>query len=541
MVKKRKARSQESGRRASAESGTAESGTAESGTAESGTAEARTFKARASASRTVEIEEPAFWFGFEVSWAKLAVGRVVLFGLLACDAILQVRHAPRYDAGDFNVAQLPGLDWLAPGRGVFGFVELALSYLFVLIACGVATRVLVPIVATLYAWLYFSSQLDSFQHHYLVALVLLLACFVPWRRPTGVTATTSVRTWALRVLLIELAIMYLWAAISKMSSAWLDGHAMSTQITGPMHKLIDSTFGFRWTARITLVVELTLAATVWCKRTWWLAAPLGILFHLGIAFSGLEIGLFAWLMIGLYVFVIPDRIWIWLARTLGALLPTSNIGVGVRWAIFGVGIGLSILMAIACRFEASLAIAIMFAVALLLVAIRGALGSNRADLVRLAVANVLAVATWCGVDRTTSVAVDYYRFWGGTARRFKDAARAEYAYRRVTQLAPELAPAHFQLGRLLIEREANDEGLEELHEAERVDGSNIRAYLYEARWLASHDRREEAIAKAKVATFLVPSDTEAQGLLSSLTAGTALPPSRDDREPSDAPEGAKAR
>src|SRR3569623_3614377 len=117
-------------------------------------------------------EQPAFWFGFEVAWAKLAVGRVVLFGLLALDALLQIRHAPRYGAGGFNAAQLPFLDALGPTRVSYGVGELINAYLLTLAAFGVATRWVLPPAAAIYAWLNFGSQLASYQHHYLVSMIL---------------------------------------------------------------------------------------------------------------------------------------------------------------------------------------------------------------------------------------------------------------------------------------------------------------------------------------------------------------------------------
>ena len=95
--------------------------------------------------------QPTFWFGFDVAWAKLLVVRVVLFGLLAIDAVLQIRHAPRYGAGGFNVAQIPGLDALGPSRATYEIVQLVSAYLFVLAALGVATRWVLPVVTSLYA------------------------------------------------------------------------------------------------------------------------------------------------------------------------------------------------------------------------------------------------------------------------------------------------------------------------------------------------------------------------------------------------------
>src|SRR5574338_1095790 len=77
-------------------------------------------------------EQPAFWFGFDVAWAKLFAFRLVFFGLLALDALLQLRHAPRYGASGFNVAQLPLLDGFGPARVTYAFAQLACSYLFVL-------------------------------------------------------------------------------------------------------------------------------------------------------------------------------------------------------------------------------------------------------------------------------------------------------------------------------------------------------------------------------------------------------------------------
>ena len=284
------------------------------------TANAANAATRASGGRTAPAApvappaQPAFWFGFEITWAKLAVTRVVLFGLLALDALLQIRHAPRYGAGGFNVAQLPGLDALGPSRALYALGELANAYLFVLAACGVATRVVLPIATAIYAWLYFGSQLDSYQHHYLVALVLLLACFVPWQRPGHVAPATRIRSWALRLVLVELAIMYLWAAISKMNVTWLDGRTLAGQITGPLRHVVDATVGIRTASRLVVLVELALASTIWIRPAWRVAAPLGLMLHVGIVFSGLEIGLFAWLMVGIYVLVIPDGIWVWLAE-----------------------------------------------------------------------------------------------------------------------------------------------------------------------------------------------------------------------------------
>ncbi|HEY5925529.1 MAG TPA: HTTM domain-containing protein [Kofleriaceae bacterium] len=455
--------------------------------------------------------DPIFWFGFEVPWAKLLVARVVVFALLAIDALMQIEHAPRYGAGGFNVAQLPLLDALAPGRILYSAGQLVLAYLFVLVACGALTRYALPIATAIYGWLYFASHLDSYQHHYLVFLILVIACFVPWERPAGATASTPVRSWALRLLYIQLALLYLWAAVSKMNAAWLDGKALSMQMTGTVRSMIDATIGIKGAAWLVLISELVLAATVWNKRTWVIAAPLGVALHAGILATSLDIGLFAWLMLGLYLLVLPDRVFERFARATPREDRTHD-GVLLWIALIMAG-AVGILLAAISRFDHGFAVGL---VAFAAVVVATALLRRRVSVARLAIAHVLAFGVWTAVDRTTKTASDYYRLWGGSAKRLGDPKTSEAAYRRMTEIAPDEEGGHYQLGKLLLERGADDEGIAELHKAQDVGPLKARAYLAEARWLATKGRTEEAIAKAREATIVEPNDQEASALLNSL-------------------------
>ncbi|HEX5062919.1 MAG TPA: hypothetical protein VFV99_26275, partial [Kofleriaceae bacterium] len=60
------------------------------------------------------------------------------------------------------------------------------------------------------------------------------------------------------------------------------------------------------------------------------------------------------------------------------------------------------------------------------------------------------------------------------------------------------------------------EGISELHKAQDLEPLRSRAYVAEARWLASKGRTDEAIAKAREATIVEPTDQEASSLLNSL-------------------------
>lgn len=467
-------------------------------------------------------EEPAFFFGFEIAWAKLVLARVVVFTLLALDGLMQLEHAPRYGAGGFNVAQLPLFDLIAPGRVLYSVGQLLSAYLLVLAACGIATRVVVPIIAALYAWLYFGSHLDSYQHHYLVFLLLVLASFVPWQRPADATPATHVRSWAVRVMLIQLALLYFWAAVSKLNGAWLDGRTLSGQMSPSMAGFINSTVGMKAASWMVVLVELGLAATIWWRRGWLVAAPLGLALHIGILKTGLEIGLFAWLMIGLYILVIPDRTWVWLAdrQPMRAVRAVAHVVSGwfdgsARFALWVLAGGVAAVLAMVSRFDHGPLVGLLLVVALIVGTVFAVL-RRRTHVAWLAVAHLLAFVMWTTVDRATSTASDYFRLWGGSSRRLGDVKTAEHAYRRMTEIAPNEGQGFFQLGRLLLARGADDDGLAALRRAQDLEPLRARAYVAEARWLASHGQRDAAIAKAREATIVEPNDADARALLDSL-------------------------
>ena len=472
-------------------------------------------------------EQPTFWFGFEVAWAKLAVGRVVLFGMLALDALLQIRHAPRYGAGGFNVAQIPLLDALGPTRSSYAIAELFNAWLFSLAAFGVATRWVIPAAAAIYAWLYFGSQLDSYQHHYLISMILLCACFVPWQRPPD--GAPRVRSWALRLILVELGIMYLWAAVSKMNGAWTSGTTLATQIVGPMRHMIDATVGVPFASKLVILVELSLAALVWQPRFAALAATLGLAFHAGILFTGLEIGLFAWLMIAIYLFVIPNRVYDALVRALDTPLGVWRVIAAwfdgaLGWFVWLLSIALALVFAMLTRFDYAGRVATI----LLVVTIAGTAASvvrtpAARRMTAIGLAHIAAFTLWLATDRSSTVAADYYRFWGGTSRRLGDLTASERAYRKLIAVAPDDATGHVQLGRLLLAQGKTDEALAELRRAEDVDPTDPRAFVVEARWLATHGQLDDALIKAKDAAYADPNDKSARDLLDRLSRGGAPP------------------
>ena len=152
---------------------------------------------------------------------------------------------------------------------------------------------------------------------------------------------------------------------------------------------------------------------------------------------------------------------------------------------------------------------------------------------RIGAALLVGFGLWLVVDRTSDATADYFKFWGGSARRLGDLDAAEHAYRRLTLLAPDDPGGHFQLGRLLLARGDELDGLGELHEAEALEPRRARAWLEEARFLEAHQRHDAALAAARTGLSVEPASPDAQALIATLTGqgGKGKPAAKPDDEP----------
>lgn len=456
-----------------------------------------------------------FWLDFELSWASWALFRLCFFGLHAVDAVLQLAHAPRYGAGGFNVPQLPLPLLPAPDRTGMSFVYGLLAIAFALCAVGVAVRVLLPLAAALYAYAYFVSQLDSYQHHYLMCLVLFLLCFVP-TAPTRVGADGRrwLRAWALRLVLVQLAIVYLWAAVAKLDRAWLDGTLLASQVQpGTMRSLIGGV-GFGAVAVLVLATELTLAATIWHRRLWFVAAPLGVGLHLGIELIDLDIGLFSYYMIASYLLVVPSApadAALAFGRRLVA--PLARLPIAAALALTTAALAASAIHV--ARHPLPLTRAALVGLALIAgAAVVARRGGARAIAGRLG-AGALAFALMATVLATTDVAADHFRTWAGASRRMGlPSERA--AYLGLLAVDPRSEYAHFYLGQLDVKAGALDAARAHFAAGQRVAPKRVRCYLADANLEAAGGDRAAAIATLERGLAAAPGDPELTARLAAL-------------------------
>jgi len=479
-----------------------------------------------------------FWSDYRVAPEVLAVFRLLFFGVLAVDMWLQVQHAPRYGAGGFNVSHLPALDAHLPvlTRPAMAFLYILQAYLAGLVALGGGGRSALVALTSLFGVTYFSSQLDSYQHHYLMFLVLLLLCFVSWEPAPEVKGKAPPGSWPVRLILVQMSIVYFYAAIAKMDVLWWDGRVMELQVSsGWARDLVERVGGFSFVSKMVIATELSLAAAIHVRSLRRFVAPIGILFHAGIEASGFQIGLFSYFMIALYVLVLPEapivRLVQWVHRHVPAVPLVTRWAPLARLVLRGsaIALGAALVLLVPIGTPALVASAVVL--------VLGAAGiyavprerRDRHALAHLGGCLLLAFLARPGV---TDVARDYYRFWGGSARRLGDLATATANYQRAVELAPDHAQSHVSLGNLYQMAGKNDLALREAERAQMLDPDEYRGYLLEAIIRDAAGEGHGAVAAADKALERKPGERQAFAIASRWRKRLGMPP---PPRPSDRP------
>ena len=162
------------------------------------------------------------------------------------------------------------------------------------------------VAACAYTLAYFSNVCDKYQHHYLLCLLLIL---LPWART---------RTWVQRLIFYQVAIVYFWTAVAKitdgglfLSGAFVRTTARRREVFDAVH-VASSYVGVEdetmWSALAfsVVAVELVLCVLLATGKFRGLAILIGVHMHMGVEFVGkLSIGFFSYYMLSLYVLLLP--------------------------------------------------------------------------------------------------------------------------------------------------------------------------------------------------------------------------------------------
>lgn len=463
-----------------------------------------------------------YWHGFGIHRLRLAALRVAVFGVLAYDLWINfITHAPRYGAGGVNATQFAWLDALAPipTPGIVGAGWLLAGFLAARAALGIAVKASVVGAALIYVGIYTWNQADSYQHHYLICLLLIVLAAIPgdaWRAmapavagdgpPADVSRTSGdARHWSLRMIYVSIAIMYVWTGIAKANAVWLSGDTLYQLTASPENRAmmqgISTALGLEGTQVYVLAAWAVMLGEiaaglffVW-RRLWIIGLLVVPWFHVGVEVIGFEIELFSYYMIALdVILLLPRRIYEAADRGLDAVRAKLQRLAGPRAEAPGLRIALGLVAAGGAAMGAAWtpyvgAIGLTVAVALFSLAafVRpGGLPLWRA-LGHLAVGALLATSALA-----TDAPFDYYRLWAGDLKKRAASepalmAEAIATYRAANRVTT--GPArHFALGKLLLREGKTDEALSTFAEG-----------------IARH---EAALAEAKTAVYREPTHAE---------------------------------
>lgn len=147
--------------------------------------------------------------------------------------------------------------------------------------------------------------------------------------------SAMVAPWGLRLVQLQMMVVYLFAFWSKSGSQWHDGTAVSTafrlrdlQRFGELNVLVDNIWVVAALTWSTLAVELALGTLLWVKRLRPVLIVCGVLLHVMID-TFMLVGFFGLAMIaGLMTFLDSDRVGRFIRRRMSRFGSDPNLDVG---------------------------------------------------------------------------------------------------------------------------------------------------------------------------------------------------------------------
>ncbi len=435
----------------------------------------------------------AFWSYFygpvsrvRVTWLIRILALVFAFDVW----FNMLEHGWRYGAEGFNVAHIGWLTQLQPVPDASWYVMLV--GIASLTAFGVAVghfgRGCLGVVAATFSYSWLMSMLDSYQHHYLLSL--LLACGVgmpvmafgadsPEDDAAGEDADDvafdAIEAWGYPLMCATLTLVYGFAAFAKMEPGWRTGAVLTELFGGESIWMRDLWMGlgggeasFWWGVGLSAVVTQLFLALVYglapvaerrggkgwhLLRTAGLVAAIG--FHASVEILEFNIQWFSYYMLAVALISLgplaPLRWLDWgFARLRETLLTPIREQLASLEATVVVGFvsGLGVMIAlIQLDLPGTTSLAILSSLAVTGTALVSSARGQYATGLRVAVVGMLAGLCAWGSVTYDETRFDFYRYTGGdlqrrlpgagtTEERRRMLEQALHAYRKAERYSP---------------------------------------------------------------------------------------------------------
>ena len=207
-----------------------------------------------------------------------------------------------------------GFDFLQPlpGPGMYFYFGL-MALLALMIMLGAWYRLSMAGFTILWTGIYLMQKSDYNNHYYLVLLVCFLMVFMPANRyysldvkRNAVTKKLSCQQWVNWIFIAQVAVIYFFAAISKLSADWFSGKFIAIQFSRLSTQHITGIlYGQKWFQLLVcyggFFFDLLIVPLLLWKKTRPYAFLLSCLFHVFNSFT-FRIGIFPYLSIALNLF-----------------------------------------------------------------------------------------------------------------------------------------------------------------------------------------------------------------------------------------------
>ncbi len=207
-----------------------------------------------------------------------------------------------------------GFDWIQPlpGNGMYFYFAL-MGTLGVMIMLGYKYRFAIISFTVLWTGVYLMQKTSYNNHYYLLILISFFMCFFPANRSYSLDAkinpelkSDSMYSYVKWTIILQLFIVYTYAAIAKLYSDWLDfGIVRLLMLDKADYYLIGELLQQPWLHKIVgvmgIVFDLLIVPALLWKPSRKIAFGLAIFFHLfnSIVF---QIGIFPYLALAFTVF-----------------------------------------------------------------------------------------------------------------------------------------------------------------------------------------------------------------------------------------------
>ena len=210
-----------------------------------------------------------------------------------------------------------GFSWVHPWPGNWLYIHWAiLGLLALFVAFGFLYRISATLMFLSYAYFFLLDEARYVNHTYLICLYCLLLAIVPAHLSFSIDAKMrpSIRTdtapaWALWLLRFQMAVVYIFAGLVKISPDWLRGEPMRYQLSHATSvPVVGQFFGSEWAVYLVsyggLIFDLFVVPGLLWKRTRVAAFCAALFFHLTNALWAV-IGMFPWLAIAATALFFP--------------------------------------------------------------------------------------------------------------------------------------------------------------------------------------------------------------------------------------------